>query len=82
MNKKRYPDDIRPVLLDKFVLGQCFICKTQCEQRAVLHYSCATAYSEKRDKLIKEYEQEIINKENQNKTNSKSNNQSFEDISY
>ena len=38
----------------QFTAGVCFLCNTGCAQNNFCHYECAIAYSEEKEKRIKE----------------------------
>ena len=40
--------------VERFVKGNCFICKQPCESESYAHYSCSLAYEDERIKRLKE----------------------------
>lgn len=43
--------------IKKFELGKCFICGKECGKEAYIHNECAIAYSDEKNKRIKEANQ-------------------------
>jgi hypothetical protein len=39
---------------ERFATGTCFICKKKCDEEAYCHFECSVAYSEEKNRRIKE----------------------------
>lgn len=49
--------------IEKFIQGQCFICKQNCQADAYAHFECCLAYFEEKNKRIKEYHNKLLEAE-------------------
>lgn len=45
---------MKHIFAKPFELGVCFICGKPCDKTAYCHYCCALAFSDEKDKRIKE----------------------------
>ena len=54
--------------LEKFVKGQCYLCKKQTQDDGYVHYDCAVSYSDTKRKRINEAWKKALGENNVNKT--------------
>jgi hypothetical protein len=61
MGYKRFTT--KPIALDIYIKGKCFICKLETKDKeAYVHFECARAYYEHKEKMLKELNNEVNNK--------------------
>lgn len=46
MKNKNEPIRIKPLEIQIYKQGECFICKQPCNQKGYAHFSCCVAYTE------------------------------------
>ena len=47
-------ETLKPIL-KQFIEGECFICGEKVEKDHAVHFACAIAYADEKEKIIKEY---------------------------